>query len=47
MVDYHILYVQKAVIFNQNIFRLAGDVPSARSILSLAFKANPNSEEIW
>jgi pre-mRNA-processing factor 6 len=26
---------------------LAGDVPAARSILSLAFKANPNSEEIW
>ncbi len=28
-------------------FRLAGDVPAARSILSLAFQANPNSEEIW
>ena len=27
--------------------RLAGDVPAARSILSLAFQANPNSEEIW
>lgn len=26
---------------------LAGDVPAARSILSLAFQANPNSEEIW
>lgn len=26
---------------------LAGDVPAARSILALAFKANPNSEEIW
>lgn len=24
-----------------------GDVPAARSILSLAFKNNPNSEEIW
>ncbi len=24
-----------------------GDVPAARSILALAFKANPNSEEIW
>ena len=23
------------------------DVPAARSILSLAFAANPNSEEIW
>ena len=26
---------------------LAGDIPSARSILALAFKSNPNSEEIW
>ena len=26
---------------------MAGDVPNARSILSLAFEANPNSEEIW
>lgn len=26
---------------------LAGDVPAARGILSLAFQANPNSEEIW
>ena len=26
---------------------LQGDVPSARSILALAFQANPNSEEIW
>lgn len=26
---------------------LQGDVPAARSILSLAFQANPNSEEIW
>ncbi|XP_032112839.1 uncharacterized protein C20orf204 homolog isoform X2 [Sapajus apella] len=26
---------------------LAGDVPAARSILALAFQANPNSEEIW
>lgn len=26
---------------------LAGDVPGARGILSLAFQANPNSEEIW
>merc|ERR1719505_237784 len=26
---------------------MAGDVPAARSILSLAFQANPNSEEIW
>ena len=25
----------------------SGDVPAARSILSLAFQANPNSEEIW
>ena len=24
-----------------------GDVPAARSILSLAFKNNPNSEDIW
>ena len=24
-----------------------GDVPAARSILALAFQANPNSEEIW
>ncbi len=24
-----------------------GDVPAARSILALAFRANPNSEEIW
>lgn len=24
-----------------------GDVPAARGILSLAFQANPNSEEIW
>lgn len=26
---------------------MAGDVSGARSILSLAFEANPNSEEIW
>ncbi|KAG7228225.1 hypothetical protein INR49_009085 [Caranx melampygus] len=26
---------------------LAEDVPAARSILALAFQANPNSEEIW
>lgn len=26
---------------------MQGDVPAARSILALAFKANPNSEEIW
>ncbi len=26
---------------------MQGDVPAARSILSLAFKNNPNSEEIW
>merc|ERR1711974_225986 len=26
---------------------MAGDVPAARSILSLAFQAKPNSEEIW
>ncbi|WAR16561.1 PRP6-like protein [Mya arenaria] len=25
----------------------SGDVPAARSILALAFQANPNSEEIW
>ena len=24
-----------------------GDVPAARSILAMAFQANPNSEEIW
>lgn len=24
-----------------------GDVPAARSILALAFQANPNSEDIW
>ena len=28
-----------------NVFQ--GDVPAARSILALAFQANPNSEEIW
>lgn len=26
---------------------LAGDVPAARGILSFAFQANPNSEDIW
>ena len=26
---------------------MQGDVPAARSILALAFQANPNSEEIW
>lgn len=26
---------------------MAGDVPAARGILSFAFQANPNSEEIW
>lgn len=26
---------------------LSNDVPSARSILSQAFQANPNNEEIW
>ena len=26
---------------------LQNDVPAARSILALAFQANPNSEEIW
>jgi len=36
-----VLLVQEHVLFVQ------GDVPSARSILALAFKANPNSEEIW
>lgn len=30
-----------------NIFFDIGDVPAARGILSLAFQANPNSEEIW
>lgn len=28
-------------------FIIKGDVPAARGILSLAFQANPNSEEIW
>ena len=28
-------------------FLSQGDVPAARSILALAFQANPNSEEIW
>ena len=28
-------------------FSFQGDVPAARSILALAFQANPNSEEIW
>ena len=28
-------------------FFFQGDVPAARSILALAFQANPNSEEIW
>ena len=26
---------------------IQGDVPAARSILALAFKANPNSEDVW
>ena len=26
---------------------IQGDVPAARSILALAFQANPNSEDIW
>ena len=29
------------------MYHVQGDVPAARSILSLAFKNNPNSEEIW
>ena len=29
------------------VLLLQGDVPAARSILALAFQANPNSEEIW
>lgn len=29
------------------MYFLQGDVPAARSILALAFQANPNSEEIW
>jgi pre-mRNA-processing factor 6 len=32
---------------DKHLFIFQGDVPSARSILSLAFQANPNSEEIW
>ena len=28
-------------------YSMQGDVPTARSILALAFQANPNSEEIW
>lgn len=28
-------------------FVLQGDVSAARTILALAFQANPNSEEIW
>lgn len=30
-----------------NFYLQQGDVPAARSILALAFQANPNSEEIW
>lgn len=33
-------------IINMKFF-FKGDVPAARGILSLAFQANPNSEEIW
>ena len=33
--------LRKSLSFSQ------GDVPAARSILALAFRANPNSEEIW
>lgn len=32
---------------NSIVYQFLGDVPAARSILSLAFQANPNSEEIW
>lgn len=33
--------------FLSSIPLFQGDVPAARGILSLAFQANPNSEEIW
>lgn len=33
--------------FSISFFLFQGDVPAARGILSLAFQANPNSEEIW
>lgn len=36
----------KLFVFSYCYF-LIGDVPAARGILSLAFQANPNSEEIW
>lgn len=37
-----IIFLWKNILFNDT-----GDVPAARGILSLAFQANPNSEEIW
>jgi pre-mRNA-processing factor 6 len=33
--------------FSKPFVLLKGDVPAARSLLALAFKANPNSEDIW
>lgn len=45
--------LKKKKNFYENIFIInikfffKGDVPAARGILSLAFQANPNSEEIW
>ena len=41
----HIDKTHKNKIHSYNV--LQGDVPAARSILALAFQANPNSEEIW
>ncbi|XP_022245664.1 pre-mRNA-processing factor 6-like [Limulus polyphemus] len=35
------------LLYSIFLFLIQGDVPAARSILSLAFQANPNSEEIW
>lgn len=41
-------YVSRSCILRWISYLLfLGDVPAARGILSLAFQANPNSEEIW
>ena len=47
----HMAHVASNPLSQRSLYRcsyvIQGDVPAARSILALAFQANPNSEEIW
>ena len=42
-----ILTVNKNLVKLVRLLVIQGDVVNARSILALAFQANPNSEDIW